>query len=271
MEIVTLSVTSIDASDRLRPIDDDYAAMIGASMAEYGQRAPIEVLPANADGRYRLISGGHRWRGAQLAGLETVAAIVRDVDHLQADLLEIDENLTRHELNPFDEAVFLARRKEIWVELYPETKQGKAKKKNDKFVVLFESFATATADKLGVSVRTIERRTRRHDHIFADVRDMIAGTWIARRGAYLDAIVALDAAEQRAVVQLLLRPTADGTEVAISEAIRQVRQAPDVRPDPAEEDYKKLLRMWARADVAAKQRFRVFLSNEIAEGRGRRK
>jgi ParB family chromosome partitioning protein len=273
VEIFTLSVTSVDASNRLRSVDDDYAKLIGASMAQYGQRAPIEVLPARPDGMYPLISGGHRLRGAQLAGLETIAAIVRAVSDLEADLLEIDENLTRHELNALDRAVFLERRKVIYEELYPEAKHGgsRAKKQADKFVDLLKSFSDATAEKLGVSPRSIDRAVARARNIVPAVREMIGTTWIARRGAHLDAIAKLDAGEQRAVVQLLLQPTEDGSEMTVAEAIRQVRQAPDVEVDVPEADYRKLVRLWEKADVTAKKRFQEYLGRSASTPRGRGK
>ncbi len=265
MEIVMIGVDQVDASGRLRPIDEDYATMIGASMAQHGQRAPIEVLPLNEAGHYPLISGAHRLRGAQLLGMATIAAIIRPVSDLQAEPLEIDENLTRHELNELDRAVFLERRQTIWEELYPETKQGgnRRRDKNDKLVVLVRSFAKATAEKLGCSPRTVERAVARARNIVPAVREMIGGSWIARKGAWLDAIARLDAEEQRAVVRLL---TSGGQEDASSfgEALRIVRQAPAPRVDVVEQDFQKLLRLWKRADVSAREKFREYINREAS-------
>lgn len=267
MEIITLSVTNIDASDRLRPIDEDYANLIGASMAQYGQRAPVEVLPARADGLYPLISGAHRWRGAAIHGLP-VLAVVRHVDADTAELMQIDENLSRHELNALDEAEFLRRRQEIWRKLYPETKAGGARKQNDKLVVLTQTFSQATADKLRVSERSIQRKVKRAKELIrSGVIDRVRGTWLATRGAHLDAIIKLDSAEQRAVIELLLEAGDGEDAITVADAIRQVRQAPAETEDAVEKDFRKLCRLWERAAPAAKQRFRTFLATE---GRGKR-
>lgn len=265
MEIVTLRVDQIDGSNRLRPIDEDYATMIGASMAQNGQRMPVEVLPARPDGMYPLISGGHRWRGAQVAGLTTIAAIVRDVTELQAELLEVDENLTRHDLNELDRAVFLERRKSIYDELYPETKPGAARWKgqSDKFVVLMKSFSEATAEKLGCSTRSVERAVARARHISSEVRALLAGTWVARRGAHLDAIGRLTSDEQMAVARLLIAPRADDeAQMTVAETLRIVRQVPAARVDVTERDFKKLLRLWQRSDISARAKFRRHLAAE---------
>lgn len=268
MIIVMLDVDQIDVGDRLRPVDEDFAALIGASMAQYGQRAPIEVLPqVKESGKYPLISGGHRLRGAHLAGMTTIAAIVRDVDDLTAELLEIDENLSRHELNPFDEAVFLARRKEIWLGMYPETATGKAKKKNDKLSFFAESFATVTARKLGVDVRTIERRVQRSQDLLPGVPERIRGTWIATRGAYLDAIIKLPGDEQRAVVDLLLGPDNEDRSITVHTAIGMVRGASVARRDDTDKQFQALMRTWKRCSLVDQAKFLREIGAKIAGGR----
>lgn len=266
MDIVMIPVDQIDGGIRLRPVDEDYAALIGASMAQHGQKAPIEVLPLNEGGFYKLISGEHRRRGAQLQGMQTIAAIVRDVDSLTAQLLEIDENLLRHELNELDRATFLLARKDVYEALYPETKRGAArwKNQNEEICVLMKPFTEDAAAHLGCSKRTVEVALRRvgKDGILPVVQEMIRGSWIARRGSHLDAIAKLDAAEQRAVVQLLLQPAEPGAEMTVAEAIRVVRQVPEPRVDVAEADYRKLLKLWKKADISAKAQFRAYLRAE---------
>lgn len=265
MKIVNIAVDQIDGSGRLRPVDEDYAAMIGASMAQNGQYAPVLVMAAGEGGKYRLIFGAHRLRGAQIAGLTEVAAIIRDVDGMHALLLETDENLTRHELNELDRAVFIDRRKTIYDELYPETKAGAARWKgqSDKFVVLMKSFSEATAEKLGCSTRSVERAVARARHISSEVRALLAGTWVARRGAHLDAIGRLTSDEQMAVARLLIAPRADDeAQMTVAETLRIVRQVPAARVDVTERDFKKLLRLWQRSDISARAKFRRHLAAE---------
>jgi ParB family chromosome partitioning protein len=262
MDIITLPVAQIDAGERMRPVDDDYARMIGASMAGTGQRAPIEVLPAQPDGRYPLIAGAHRLRGAVLNGIETMLCVVRDVSDLQAETLELEENLMRHDLNALDRAVFLARLKEIYEANNPGAKNGAAgrARQNDKIVLLVRSFTDVQAEKLGWSKRSVARAVARVRDIMPDVMARVRGTWIARRGAYLDAIARLEAAEQRSVVDLLLKDV-DGTECpTVAEALRVVRQMPQAPADDAATQFNKLARAWKNAEPKVRDEFIAFLA-----------
>lgn len=75
------------------------------SIREIGVLQPIVVRPDKREvGSYELIMGERRWRATQLAGLETVPAIVRETD--DADMLRdaLLENLHRAQLNPLEEA-----------------------------------------------------------------------------------------------------------------------------------------------------------------------
>src|SRR3954452_5515001 len=78
-------------------------ASLAASIADAGMVQPLIVRPLG-DGRYELIAGERRWRAAREAGVQTVAAIVRDeaeAERLQTALIE---NMAREDLNPVDEA-----------------------------------------------------------------------------------------------------------------------------------------------------------------------
>lgn len=59
--------------------------------------------------RYELIAGERRWRAAQIAGLETLPAIVRQVDEKQTLAMALIENIQREDLNPLEEARALQR------------------------------------------------------------------------------------------------------------------------------------------------------------------
>jgi len=77
------------------------------SIKEKGIVQPILVRKA-ADG-YEIIAGERRWRAAKTAGLESITAIVKDVDDI--DLLELSliENIQREDLNPIEEAAAYQR------------------------------------------------------------------------------------------------------------------------------------------------------------------
>ena len=64
---------------------------------------PVLVRPV-AGGTYELVAGERRWRAAQLAGLETIPALVRARDDAEALEAALIENMAREDLNPVEEA-----------------------------------------------------------------------------------------------------------------------------------------------------------------------
>ncbi|WP_018141110.1 ParB/RepB/Spo0J family partition protein [Thioalkalivibrio sp. ALJ7] len=58
---------------------------------------------------YELIAGERRWRAAQIAGLETVPAVVRDIPDQAAAAMALIENIQREDLNPLEEAQAIRR------------------------------------------------------------------------------------------------------------------------------------------------------------------
>lgn len=76
---------------------------LALSIAEVGILQPILVRRADT-GSYEIIAGERRWRGAQLAQLETVPVIVKDFTDRQVSEAALIENIQRHDLNPLEEA-----------------------------------------------------------------------------------------------------------------------------------------------------------------------
>ena len=64
---------------------------------------PVLVRPV-AGGTYELVAGERRWRAAQLAGLETLPALVRQHEDTEALEVALVENMAREDLNPVEEA-----------------------------------------------------------------------------------------------------------------------------------------------------------------------
>jgi ParB family chromosome partitioning protein len=69
---------------------------------------PIVVRPVSG-GDYEIIAGERRWRAAQLAGLQEVPVVVRDMDDRAAIAVALIENIQRENLNPLEEARALER------------------------------------------------------------------------------------------------------------------------------------------------------------------
>jgi ParB family chromosome partitioning protein len=88
----------------------DKAALeeLAASIKAQGVLQPIVVRPL-PDGRYEIIAGERRWRAAQLAGLDSVPAVVRRIPDEAAIAIALIENIQRENLNPIEEASALQR------------------------------------------------------------------------------------------------------------------------------------------------------------------
>ena len=83
---------------------DDLAASIRAQ----GVMQPIVVRPLAVDS-YEIIAGERRWRATQLAGLEHIPAVIREVSNEDAIAMALIENIQRENLNAMEEALALAR------------------------------------------------------------------------------------------------------------------------------------------------------------------
>ena len=83
--------------------DEEALESLSASVRELGVLQPVLVRQVGADG-YQLIAGERRWRAARRAGLETIPALVRDVEDQRSLEQALVENLHREDLNPLEEA-----------------------------------------------------------------------------------------------------------------------------------------------------------------------
>ncbi len=78
------------------------------SIRQQGVVQPI-LVRAVGKGQYEIIAGERRWRAAQLAGLQEVPVVVRDMDDRAAIAVSLIENIQRENLNPMEEARALQR------------------------------------------------------------------------------------------------------------------------------------------------------------------
>ncbi|HCP20581.1 MAG TPA: chromosome partitioning protein ParB [Marinobacter hydrocarbonoclasticus] len=90
--------------------DMDPAALqeLADSIRQQGVMQPVVVRPVS-EGRYELIAGERRWRATQLAELDRIPAIIRDVPDEAAIAMALIENIQRENLNPVEEANGLRR------------------------------------------------------------------------------------------------------------------------------------------------------------------
>ena len=81
---------------------------LAASIREHGVLQPILVRPRGPN-RYQLIAGERRWRASRIAGVETIPALIEDIDDDTALEISIIENLQREDISPLDEAAMYDR------------------------------------------------------------------------------------------------------------------------------------------------------------------
>jgi len=83
--------------------DEDGLVALSESLRERGVLQPVLVRPLPG-GKYELIAGERRWRAAQIAGLETIPAVVQPHEDAESLELALIENMAREDLNPVEEA-----------------------------------------------------------------------------------------------------------------------------------------------------------------------
>lgn len=91
-----------------RDMEPESLQELANSIKAQGVMQPIVVRPIS-DRKYEIIAGERRWRATQLAGLDTIPAVVRDVPDEAAIAMALIENIQREDLNPIEEAVALQR------------------------------------------------------------------------------------------------------------------------------------------------------------------
>ena len=93
-------------------IRQDSLEELANSIRAQGVVQPIVARPIGKTGdtqRYEIVAGERRWRAAQMAGLEAIPAVVRDIPDEAAIAMALIENIQREDLNPLEEARALDR------------------------------------------------------------------------------------------------------------------------------------------------------------------
>ena len=97
-----------------RDIQNESLQELADSIKAQGVMQPIVVRLIGQE-RYEIIAGERRWRASQLAGLDRIPAIIRDVPDETAIAMALIENIQREDLNPVEEAVALKRLQDEFV------------------------------------------------------------------------------------------------------------------------------------------------------------
>lgn len=99
---------------------------LAESIRAQGVMQPVVVRPIGPD-RYEIIAGERRWRAAQMAQLDTIPALIREVADDAAMAMALIENIQREDLNPIEEAQALVRLKDEFELTHEEVAQAVGK------------------------------------------------------------------------------------------------------------------------------------------------
>lgn len=258
--------------DRLRPVSAAGVAALVASINETGVMKDAIHVRKKKDGKLHLVAGGHRVAAARELGWQDIEAKVwTDVTDDWARLMEIDDNLAGAEMTALDNAVFLARRKEVYERLHPEAKAvmgaALAAKRWSSDASDIVSFASATAEKFGISKRHVERMiaagSKLDPHDIHQLRHAPRPVTLKDLGE----IAKIQEAPDRYDV---VKALAEGRAKSAAEARRALKPGPLTPPkDLVEDQFKALLNAWNRAGAASRKRFLLEMRHEVWDAQNR--
>jgi len=212
MDIERIPLRTLKASGQPRPLITEAVYKLAASISEVGLIQPISVrcVPVMDGGvavdGYQIVAGHHRVAAARALGWTEIDAIIVDAgEHLQAELIEIDENLCRAELTASQRAQAIKRRRQIWEALHPSSSGKTLSETKDRVSVRGRvgegrppEFASETAAAAGMTKQAINQHLARADALGDDL-ERITGTSLDK-GVELDALAKLPEPERKDLI-----------------------------------------------------------------------
>lgn len=212
-----IQIPQIKVNDGRRKVSSEVVHELADSISKVGLLNPITV-----DQDYALIAGLHRLEAAKLLGWQEIECNVSSLEGLMAELAEIDENLIRHGLDYIDEGNQLARRKEIYEQLHPETRQGQRNGQTSKTasgaVLETKPFAEDVAEKLGIAPRTVRTKIQVAKNLTPKASEIVKRNDIGMKSA----------------LKLSRLPPEQQEEAANQLATGAIQSVDDYHPVPAE-------------------------------------
>lgn len=249
-ELISAKISDIHVGERARPIDEGHAQAIAVSMAERGQINPITVrrTPNANKGTtpLTLVAGGHRLFGGRLNGWEEIDAIVVSADAVEAQLLELSENLYRNELSALDRAIFVLKYRELWEEKHGkiDPKGGRPSKQGTECPVIFSpgrELAKQVQERLGFGETTYKKVTRIGQNLHPELRTLVRGTGAEDDQSLLLKLARKGPSEQASIVR-------DLREGKPLKAVLGGDKSDKPKLDPQEEIFQKVALLLEKAD-----------------------
>ena len=175
-------------------LDDEAMQRTVESVAQYGVLAPLIVRP-RPEGGYEIISGHRRQHAAELAGLDTLPVIVREMDDDAAILLMVDSNLQRESILPSERAFAYKMKLDAM-----KRTSGRPSKENVSQIGTQKRSDQIMAEELGESRNQIQRFIRL-TNLIPELLDLVDEKKIAFNPAV--ELSYLDEAQQRDFLQAM--------------------------------------------------------------------
>ena len=245
MNHVDMPLDSIIIPTRKRSLNPDKANGLASSMAQSGLINPITL---SDDGT--LLAGLHRIEAAKILQWQNIPAIlIKGLDALQAELIEIDENVVRDELTALQYGAQLNRRNEILTELGLRAKPGWngnqytlggeiiSPPTNGNTSQVEESPLAKTTEQIakeaGLSERSAQQRMQIDKNLSQEVKDLITGTELEDKLVELLSLSRLPFDLQLEVAGLILDSKAKNVDSAMKQ-IKSVARNEKARTETAE-------------------------------------
>ena len=151
------------------------------SIREIGLINPISVNKQN-----KLLAGLHRLRACEEIGFDDIDCIIIDSQDIDAELVEIEENIIRNDLNVIERAEHMKRRKEIYELKYPKAEK---------------TFTQDVSEKTGVSKRSIETDIQIANNLTPEVKEKIKNSDLANKKVELTELARLEPEQQEKFVK----------------------------------------------------------------------
>jgi ParB family chromosome partitioning protein len=254
-----------------RSVNPERVKQLAASIKENGLYHPIIVIRkkrtirGQLEDAYEILAGVHRYRAMfRLLNWRTIPVQIVEKDGLHAELVTIEENLIRAELTVSENSQMVARHKEIFEELYPETRHGANKPDGSRVAsdaTLAQGagvvrFTQELANKTGKGERGIQQAAERGKKICKAAFDLVKGTPLDSQ-RYLNVLkdVPKDDQVQRVKYDLLHLDDAPGAKVGRKPSKKGAKTSAPPPQDIENEQYLTLHRAWEPACENARMRF----------------
>ncbi|MDE7219455.1 MAG: ParB N-terminal domain-containing protein, partial [Oscillospiraceae bacterium] len=167
-----VKISNIKINPGRREVTPQSMEELARSIAAVGLLNPITLDQNNT-----LVAGLHRLEAAKTLGWTEIECNIIGMSGLQSELAEIDENIVRTKLTKQELGDQLLRRKELYEMLHPETRQGMRNGQTAKNATLAsletKSFAQDTAEKTGMSKRTVSRLLQIANNMTQDAKRIV--------------------------------------------------------------------------------------------------